>query len=217
MSSRFAWVDFAETDRQKMLDIIHLFSDRDTRDELGLGTIRDAFAEYFFPGTSTIQTRARYMFFVPWIYKAVESRDLPSAELAVQARRMEIALIYALLKGHESEGVIGGEAKDRLQRLPSNIYWVGLGRWGIKLFPGTQSQYHRLLPTFNKLRRSKPQYKENEIGEDARENWHMGLPKAQKDFLTQTSFVLTYEEAKYLSEMTVISRIVSRATGVASG
>lgn len=201
MSSRFAWVDFAETDRQKMLNIIHLFSDHETRDELGLGTIRDAFAEYFFPGTSTIQTRARYMLFIPWIYKAVERRDFPSAELTAQARKMEIDLIYALFRGQELEGVIGREAKDKLQRLPSNIYWVGLGGWGIRLFLGTQPQYHRFLPTFNKLRRTKPQYKENEIGEYARENWHMGLPKAPKDYLTQTNFVLTYEEAKYLSEM----------------
>jgi hypothetical protein len=58
MSSMFTWVDFAEDDRRKMADIIALFAEKDTRDELGLGGIRDTFADLLFPATSTIQTRA---------------------------------------------------------------------------------------------------------------------------------------------------------------
>jgi len=52
-----------------MLDVINAFSEKDTRDELGFGSVRDAFADTLFPGTSTIQTRARYFLFVPWIYE----------------------------------------------------------------------------------------------------------------------------------------------------
>ncbi len=40
------------------MEVIDLFGEDDTRDELGLGTIRDGFADLLFPGTSTIQTRA---------------------------------------------------------------------------------------------------------------------------------------------------------------
>ncbi len=76
MPSTFAWVDFAEEDQQKMLDVVHMFQEKDTRDELGIGIIRDAFADYFFPGTSTIQTRARYMLFVPWIYLDLNTGNL---------------------------------------------------------------------------------------------------------------------------------------------
>ena len=54
--SRLAWVGFADDDRQQMLDIIKLFALRDTRDELGFGTARDASANHFLPGTTTIQT-----------------------------------------------------------------------------------------------------------------------------------------------------------------
>ena len=35
-------------------------------DELGIGLIRDGFSDLFFPGTSTIQTRAKYFFIVPY-------------------------------------------------------------------------------------------------------------------------------------------------------
>ena len=58
MPSTFTWLDHSEHERRQMLDVIDLFRERDTRDELGLGTIRDAFADLSFPATSTIQTRA---------------------------------------------------------------------------------------------------------------------------------------------------------------
>ena len=60
MTSSFSWLDYSEHDRRKMLDVVELFREPDIRDELGLGTIRDAIADLLFPGTSTIQTRARF-------------------------------------------------------------------------------------------------------------------------------------------------------------
>ena len=45
-------------------------------DELGIGIIRDAFANYFFPGTSTIQTRAKYFLIVPYVLRDVYKRQL---------------------------------------------------------------------------------------------------------------------------------------------
>jgi hypothetical protein len=73
----FIWVDFAEDDRRKMAGVIALFNEKDTRDELGLGSIRDTFADWLFPATSTIQTRARHFLFVPWIYQKVERLRTP--------------------------------------------------------------------------------------------------------------------------------------------
>lgn len=57
---QLGWIDFSKEDRQKALDVINLLSEQGAVDELGIGIIRDAFANYFFPGTSTIQTRAKY-------------------------------------------------------------------------------------------------------------------------------------------------------------
>ena len=65
LNSTFTWLDYSEQDRRKMLDVVSLFGESDTRDELGIGVVRDAFANLFFPGTSTLQTRARYFLFVP--------------------------------------------------------------------------------------------------------------------------------------------------------
>ena len=52
------WIDFSKDERNKVLNVIHLLDEQGAVDELGIGTIRDAFADYFFPGTSTVQTRA---------------------------------------------------------------------------------------------------------------------------------------------------------------
>ena len=133
MPSHLGWVDFTEADRQRMLDVISLFREQDTLDELGIGSIRDAFANYFFPGTSTIQTRARYMLFVPWIYlnlekKLARSKKLTSAEVALKVRKEEIKLIHALLESDDTAGLIGKEAKEKLKRMPSSVYWGGLAR-----------------------------------------------------------------------------------------
>jgi hypothetical protein len=53
--------------------------------ELGTGSIRDAFAELF-PGTSVIQIRLRYALFIPWLYTELESdRTVTSANVERRA------------------------------------------------------------------------------------------------------------------------------------
>ena len=64
---QIGWIDFSKEDRDKVLDVIHLLDEPGAVDELGLGIIRDAFADYFFPGTSTVQTRAKYFLIVPYV------------------------------------------------------------------------------------------------------------------------------------------------------
>lgn len=205
MPSQFGWVDFAEADRQRMLNVVQLFCEQESRDELGIGTIRDAFADYFFPGTSTIQTRVRYMLFIPWIYLDLERHQTPSDQIARRARQAEVKLIYALLDSEGADkGVIGQDAKDKLQRLPSSVYWSGLGAWGIRLFPGSQDQYHRFLSVFYQRQHHKRLLgveADRELGLEAGNvNWDPGLPSPPPGFPDQASLALRREEAQYLQE-----------------
>lgn len=205
MPSTFTWLDYSETDRRKMLDVINAFREKETRDELGLGSVRDAFADLFFPGTSTIQTRARYFLFVPWIYLRLERDRVRSTDIARLARRDEIRLIGALLKGGETgegDGVIGRRARASLQRLPSNVYWFGLASWGIRRFVGSQDQYHRSLDRYYEAMRARGRQRtEDDIfDEQMTPNWHPGIPDAPGDFLEETTFALTAAEADYVSE-----------------
>lgn len=42
--SFLAWLDHDEAERRRMLEVIELFRERDTVDELGIGSVRDAFS-----------------------------------------------------------------------------------------------------------------------------------------------------------------------------
>jgi hypothetical protein len=44
--SSLAWIDFDEAERQRAQRIMALFQERETRDELGLGSIRDSIADH---------------------------------------------------------------------------------------------------------------------------------------------------------------------------
>jgi hypothetical protein len=186
VSSVFAWVDFAEEDRRKMADVISLFREQDTRDELGIGTIRDALADLMFPGTSTIQTRARYFLFVPWIYQRLESKGIARAEIAKRACADEVSLIYALLAGEDRDGIIGIEKKAELQRLASNIYWAGLGVWRIRRFNGSQDQYHRVWDWVLRQGHATLFDDDGEPLDDIAHSWDPELPRPPSDFLRET-------------------------------
>lgn len=201
MPSTFTWLDYSERERRLMLDVISQFREQDTRDELGLSSVRDAFADMFFPGTSTIQTRARYYLFVPWIYRNLENKRVASDQIARRARSDEIKLIYALLASEDKSGIIGKEAKEKLQRLPSNVYWQGLGIWGIRTFPGSQAQYHHWLDAFLAVAQRPQRNDDGEpINGGQQPNWHTALPAAPDDFPAKADFQLTRPEAEYLQE-----------------
>ena len=189
-----------------MLDVVHLFSERETRDELGIGTIRDSFSEHFFPGTSTIQTRAKYMLLIPWMYMELEKKKVPSAKIAARARQFETGLISTLLKNGDENGVIGIDAKKNLVRLPSSIYWTGLASWGIRLFSGSVSQYHRFLDSYYKQDRLNPakEADEENITHRIKFNWHPGIPPPPKDLTSNARLALTHNEAAYLKERVLI-------------
>lgn len=198
-----------------MLDIIALFQDKSTLDELGIGTVRDALADILFPGINTIQTRARYFFLIPWIYLRLEQQRVPAREVATRARQAELALIGPLLDSGETDGVFGRIAGQSLQRLPSSIYWLGLYAWRIRLFPGSQSDYHRQIDRhYRELQRWHETQRERRTGIDGPNeeedppprNWHAGLPQWPDGFPEGITFRLTQEEAGYLQERIIANQ-----------
>ncbi|MFQ5855747.1 MAG: DUF6361 family protein [Anaerolineae bacterium] len=206
MPSSIAWIDLADEDRRQMLEVVSLFKERYTRDELGLASIRDTFADLLFPGTSTIQTRARYFLFVPWLYRGYEVRRVPSSNIESRLKRDEVNLIGALKAAGETVGIIGQVSGASLQRFPSSIYWNGLRRWGILRFPGSQDQYHRSLDYFYRRQTGHQRSDTADLIEDsATTNWGPNLPDTPGGFPHQAGFRLTPEEAEYLRERLLLS------------
>ena len=144
MPFTLGWVDHDQEARDRVGKILALLNEREARDELGLGPIRDSLADLLFPGTSTIQTRLRYFLIVPWVYRALELDGVTGAEVWRKGRDLELVVVDHLCRTPEV-GVFGRRAGRRLKRLPSSVYWLGLGTWGLR-YDRRSSRWHQGLP-----------------------------------------------------------------------
>lgn len=196
-----------------MVEVISLFSEKSTRDELGIGVVRDALSDLLFPGINTIQTRARYFFFVPWIYRRLEAMKVPANQFRQKGREQELSLV-APLQAAAEDGIFGSIAGEHLQRLPSSIYWLGLGEWGIYLGHRPQTEYHRHVDADYRIREERrtmrQEYGRSEDGpsEDSdflHSNWHPHIPEPPPSFPDGITFNLTQEEAQFLCERIMLS------------
>lgn len=204
MPSTLAWLDHDVSARDRTERILALFEERDTVDELGLGAIRDAFSDRLFPGTSTIQTRLRYFLFIPWIYRRLEEQEVPSHRAAEEGRKLEHRLSLNLLKADDTDGVFGKQAGRRLKRLASQVYWGGLGSWGIRTFDGSRSRHHAALDAIYRRRRelANRSPEDPEAVPERLRTWHPGLPDSPPGFPEAEGLTLelTADEATYLQD-----------------
>lgn len=214
MSATLTWLDHDAADRDRMNRILALFRERDTRDELGVGVIRDLLADELFPGTSTIQTRLRYMLFVPWIYQQLEAEEWACSDLAGEARKREVALVKVLSASDDTAGVFGKRAGGDLQRLPSSVYWAGLGIWRIRRFNGSQEQYSGAVEQIYKCRKNShhvegmARRRGDAVDADSGLStltWHIKMPAPPTDFPEAATIHLTQEEAQFIQDQIVIT------------
>jgi len=193
------WLDHSEAEQRQVRELLQLFSEKGTVDDLGIGTIRDSISNRLFPGTSVIQSRARYFLFVPWIFHRAEQGH--PAALVKKAELMERKLIPVLQMGTDREGLIGSRAGKDVRTLPSAIYWTGLAAYGIFLQPRmTRAQYGRAA------RRGLPSAEtEDELADRSPSFWHRGIPEPPEELFLfdreqPVDFALTAEEAGWLRE-----------------
>lgn len=182
-----------------MRQAVALFEEKDTRDELGIGSIRDAFADFLFPGTSVVQTRLRYLLFIPWLYAGLE-RDgrVSAANVERSARRAELALIGPLEQSADTLGVIGTRAGQNLQRLPSSVYWLALQKWRVLEQGWTMDEYHRQWDRLRAERKGQRRTDDRGISIESFASWHPEMPSAPDGFPDVASFALRAEDADFL-------------------
>lgn len=195
MASLLSWVDYSSTHRDDMDRLLDAFRDKGTVDELGIGTVRDAFSDLLFPGTSTLHTRARYLLFVPWAVTTTTGHRYPSDRAARELRSLEVRLIESLRRGDPDGGVIGRDARASLKRMPSVVYWGAMSRYDIKRCQHGVEQHLRFV-----TERPPPSVDEDE---DARLNLDpcfRQLPPPPENWLTNTDFDLTRDEAEFLRD-----------------
>lgn len=168
---QIGWVDFSKQEREKVLDVINLLSEEGAVDELGIGIIRDGFANIFFPGTSTVQTRAKYFFIVPYILKEIDdgaygnNPDKILEKIDEEEKKCAIKLLEK-----DRVGVIGARVlpKKWVARKPSNIYWSGIRR--LKIFNEDSLSIPEYVKLSCSLRNQKDGIKLGNRNDEADEN-----------------------------------------------
>jgi hypothetical protein len=131
MASSLSWLDASTEEQRAMRDIVNLFTQKESREELGIGTMRDALSDLLFPGTSTLIGRARYLLLIPWCFEVGAASSNDPAEARNKADRAERDLIVALQHEPDHRGLIGMRVGQQLQNLPSTLYFGTMRRFGI--------------------------------------------------------------------------------------
>lgn len=205
--SQIGWVDFSSADRDRVKHALKQLIEPGTLDELGVGALRDAFADRLFPGFSTLQTRAKYFITVPRIIRdylqlspgerrrtsAIEYLEEREAQLSERLREVH--------PGDVEKGISGSSLNkgERVARQPSSTYWVGLRTWNLVDSHGSLRQFLHTLEA-----------PEEHVGaaqgderDDADAQAHVSqvrLDRYHKDWFETVSIHLTRSEAQFLRE-----------------
>ncbi len=204
------WVDFSKSDRDMVLSVLRQLTEPGAVDELGIGTIRDGFSDILFPGTSTIQTRAKYLFIVPYICSELErSGKLAPRQFIETLEQNELDLID-ILAVNGADGVIGQRSRQTLRRKPSSIYWNALRTYGFLSEPVTLSEYAALSyakKTASALQKGLGKQKSKneddttddpDAGMSGAALWR--IPAVKENWRDDLTIELTSNEAAYLRE-----------------
>lgn len=214
--SSVGWIDFSSTDRKRVHEVLALMKEAGTLDELGIGQIRDAYADRLFPGFTTIQTRARYFLAVPKIM--MDWAELPEAkrrrrplEEYIQIEENELARTLKAnydAAGLEPEGVIGHTVVEQggVARRPSSTYWNGL-----RVFDIVRTQ--RSLAEFSRYWRRDGDAQEavdsDEGSDDAGQPFESAIrrpPGSRGGWPMGITLKLDAEEARFLRERFTTAR-----------
>ena len=174
-----------------MRELLNMFSEQESRDELGIGQVRDAFGDMLFPGTSTLHTRARYLLIVPWcIQRAARRTD---RDQAVELDRVERSVISSFSAANATDGLIGRRASTGVKTLPSTIYASALRRYAID--NGSELAIITVDPEAEELT-------ELRVG-----RWPATMPQPPAGFpeVVGTGLDLSSQEASWLRERIVTS------------
>ncbi len=194
--SSLGWLDFDDAARQKVAELLAALQEPGTLDVLGLATIRDAFSDMLHPGISTLHTRLRYFLFLPWIFQRLERGRVSANEFSRKLREYESRLIECLRHQDTGAGVIGYAAGNRLKTMPSQLYWGGLGAWGLRRYSLSIAEYGRQAGWLTQGHGTKDDDGQPTVGV---ERMWLSLPGPPEGFLeTDITFQLTSEEGQVL-------------------
>jgi len=212
--SSIGWIDFSSEHRARVRTVLDMLKSPGVVDELGIGVIRDSFADQLFPGVSTIQTRAKYFTLTAILIREYEKRTAAQKRkqsledyLAQEEKACRIQFARTYKDNSEGLGIIGitfGEQTDRdVQRLPSSVYWNGLRTFGIVRRDESLPEFSRYLSGVRSLKSvfgGNDRLKGDDPDADEDAGPRVLVPEVNDDYRENLSIMLTNSEATFLRE-----------------
>lgn len=190
---KISWITGSLRERDAALDLLRDTGQAEPRDEFGIAPLRDVLANTFFPGVTTIQTRAKYFLWVPAVYVELERQRPRGGRVREAVRKLEHDLMMGLRAAGESSGVIGSQQWKLPQRSATGLYWHGTRKWNMRTFSNPQAAYHRWLAS---SARAKPAALADEEG--PHENWNAWFYE-QESLLEDHTMLLSEEQGDFLA------------------
>jgi|GEM_PF-454484 len=199
--SSAGWIDISPAALRKLRAELEL-REASVLDEMGVGAIHTGYADLFFPGTSVLHTRARYLLFVPWIYLWLANDRRARAERVRELKeKAELWLTGRLRDQEKVEGIIGGRVYPASPAQPPDFaYWSALREY--RLYEGVPRA--QLLARWDRARvmlRQGVRMREDHVDQQPLGVFDVPpLPEAWMQENANVTFELEPEEAKFLRD-----------------
>lgn len=207
---QIGFIDFSKEERNKILATLKLLGTQTALDELGIGVIRDAYADILFPGISTIQTRAKYFVLIPYLFQKAAKLNLQSgAQVRKWLTAAEDKLVQTLVDNSDDSenGIIGKRAlgqKRTVKMRPSGIYWNGLRTFEILRGTGVSlSAACSMIAASSKMKAELTVVTDGETFHDrdaaSYDSILFSPISPENDFEKEAAILLTKKEAEFLA------------------
>lgn len=130
---KLGYIHSSKEELSRAMQVLKMTSESVALDELGIGRIRDAFADRMFPGISTLQKHVKYFSLMPQVYrKATEKQYNRLSEVKTEIVRLERIMTKNLYEGSSNKkGITGSDtigkgANSYVKYDPAYIYNSGL-------------------------------------------------------------------------------------------
>lgn len=214
---KLGYIHNSKEEQTKVMQVLKMTTESVALDELGIGRIRDAFADKMFPGISTLQKHTKYFSLMPQLYrKATERRYNRLSEVKAEIIRLERIMTKNLYEGSSVKtGITGSEtigknATNYVKYDPAYIYNSGLLTFEILHSP---QLYEQIYSVSKALHSKAKTYKsdDEDTADDADEETGMyqfcSFPMVNYDFTKACSLDLTDEDRTFIVDHILQSEV----------
>lgn len=206
---QIGYIHIGKEQQSRVMQMLKRLTEPGALDEIGIGRIRDAFADRLFPGTSTLQKHAKYFSLMPQLYQRAASRKYNRlSEVQTEIIRLEKKMTENLWRDSDhASGITGSEMIERpgdsyVKYDPAYIYNSGLRTFEIVRCKSVHQAIYNLSKKLHAQPKAFRSDDEN-VANDAEEltgaiqPWDVPL-NIEYDFLKECPLTLTAADKTFI-------------------